>query len=87
MWTPSGTKNRILMGRPIRYRYRCRARPLGARKGDRGTLALSRQAKLARLGHVALDGTEVAANASKHKTMSYARPQQAEQRPAAEVQA
>lgn len=49
-------------------------------------LALCRQAGLARLGHVALDGTKVAANASKHKAMSYARLQREEQRLAAEVE-
>ncbi|TAK53492.1 MAG: IS1182 family transposase [Dehalococcoidia bacterium] len=36
-------------------------------------LALCRQAGLVRLGHVALDGTKVRANASKHKAMSYER--------------
>ena len=34
---------------------------------------LCRQAGLAKLGHVALDGTKVKANASKHKSMSYKR--------------
>jgi transposase len=36
-------------------------------------LALCRQAGLVKLGHVALDGTKVKANASKHKAMSYSR--------------
>jgi len=36
-------------------------------------LELCRQAGLARLGHVSLDGTKVRANASKHKAMSYER--------------
>jgi transposase len=36
-------------------------------------LRLCRQAGLARLGHVALDGTKQKANASKHKAMSYGR--------------
>jgi transposase len=36
-------------------------------------LRLCRQAGLAKLGHVALDGTKVRANASKHKSMSYER--------------
>jgi transposase len=36
-------------------------------------LKLCRQAGLAKLGHVALDGTKVKANASKHKSMSYQR--------------
>jgi hypothetical protein len=37
--------------------------------------ALSRieKAGLVKLGHVALDGTKIKANASKHKAMSYAR--------------
>ena len=34
-------------------------------------LALCHQAGLVKLGHVALDGTKVKANASKHKAMSY----------------
>ena len=36
-------------------------------------LALCRKAGMVKLGHVALDGTKVKANASKHKAMSYAR--------------
>ncbi|MGH2371403.1 MAG: transposase, partial [Chloroflexota bacterium] len=36
-------------------------------------LQMCRQAGLVRLGHVALDGTKVRANASKHKAMSYER--------------
>ena len=36
-------------------------------------LAVCREAGLVKLGHVALDGTKVKANASKHKAMSYAR--------------
>ena len=36
-------------------------------------LKLCRQAGLAKLGHVALDGTKVKASASKHKSMSYER--------------
>ena len=36
-------------------------------------LKLCRQAGLAKLGHVALDGTKIKANASKHKSMSYER--------------
>src|SRR4029077_1718783 len=38
-------------------------------------LHMCREAGLARLGHVSLDGTKVRANASKHKAMSYARLQ------------
>ena len=36
-------------------------------------LRLCEQAGLAKLGHVALDGTKIKANASKHKAMSYER--------------
>ena len=36
-------------------------------------LMLCKQAGMVRLGHVALDGTKVKANASKHKAMSYGR--------------
>ena len=43
-------------------------------------LALCRQAGLVQLGHVALDGTKVLANASKHKAMSYSRMPEAGQR-------
>jgi len=42
-------------------------------------LDLCRRAGLVKLGHVALDGTKVLANASKHKAMSYARMAEAEQ--------
>jgi transposase len=48
-------------------------------------LALCRQAGLARLGHVALDGSKIKANASKHKAMSYGRMVRAEAELAAEV--
>jgi transposase len=41
-------------------------------------LLLCRQAGLVKLGHVALDGTKVRANASKHKAMSYRRMQKKE---------
>jgi len=41
-------------------------------------LALCRQAGLAGLDHVAVDGTKIKANASKHKAMSYARMVEAE---------
>lgn len=49
-------------------------------------LRLCRKAGLVKLGHVALDGTKMKANASKHKAMSYARLQQEEARLAAEVE-
>jgi transposase len=48
-------------------------------------LALCRRAGLVRLGHVALDGTKIRANASKHKAMSYRRMQEVEPALAAEV--
>jgi transposase len=41
-------------------------------------LALCQRAGLVKLGHVALDGTKLKANASKHKAMSYERMQQRE---------
>ena len=41
-------------------------------------LVLCRKAGLVSLGHVALDGTKIKANASKHKAMSYDRMVQAE---------
>lgn len=41
-------------------------------------LRLCQKAGLARLGHVALDGTKIRANASKHKAMSYARMEKSE---------
>jgi transposase len=49
-------------------------------------LQLCRQAGLVSLGHVALDGTKLAANASKHKAMSYGRMHRAEAALAAEVE-
>src|SRR6266581_4396500 len=48
-------------------------------------LRLCREAGLVTLGHVALDGTKIKANASKHKAMSYARMVEAEPKLAAEV--
>src|SRR6266849_734756 len=48
-------------------------------------LGLCREAGLAKLGHVALDGTKLKANASKHKAMSYGRMAAAEAKLAAEV--
>src|SRR5919112_4188868 len=49
-------------------------------------LALCRRAGLVGLGHVAVDGTKLRANASKHKAMSYARMGPAEAGLAAEVE-
>jgi transposase len=48
-------------------------------------LRLCQQAGLVSLGHVALDGTKIRANASKHKAMSYNRMKTAEPALAAEV--
>src|SRR4051812_39381554 len=49
-------------------------------------LRLCQRAQMVRLGHVALDGTKLKANASKHKAMSYGRMKQAEPQLAQEVQ-
>jgi transposase len=49
-------------------------------------LRLCQRAKMVRLGHVALDGTKLKANASKHKAMSYGRMKETELRLAQEVQ-
>ena len=49
-------------------------------------LALCRQSGLVKLGHVALDGTKVKANASKHKAMSYGRMREKEEQLAVEVE-
>jgi transposase len=56
---------------------------LGALFGQ--VLTLCQAAGLVKLGHVALDGTKVKANASKHKAMSYGRMKKEEPRLAAEV--
>jgi len=50
-------------------------------------LKLCEKAGLVKLGHVALDGTKVEANASKHKAMSYERMQKEEARLRAEIDA
>ena len=50
-------------------------------------LRLCQQAGLVKLGHVALDGTKVKANASKHQAMSYERMGEAEKKLEAEVKA
>ena len=49
-------------------------------------LQLCRKAGLVELGHVALDGTRLKANASKRKAISYGRMRQAEAALAAEVE-
>ena len=48
-------------------------------------LAFCQRAGLVKLGHVALDGTKVRANASRHKAMSYRRMKEKETQLAAEV--
>lgn len=50
-------------------------------------LRIALEAGAMRLGRVALDGTKVKANASKHKAMSYGRMKQTEQKIEQEVQA
>ena len=50
-------------------------------------LKLCRAAGLVKLGHVALDGTKVQANASVHKAMSYGRMPETEKRLSTEVSA
>jgi transposase len=49
-------------------------------------LKLAEKAGLVRLGHVALDGTKIKANASKHKAMSYERMKKREAELQAEVE-
>lgn len=49
-------------------------------------LRLCQKAGLVKLGHVAIDGTKVKANASKHKAMSYDRMNETEQRLRREVE-
>lgn len=50
-------------------------------------LKLCAKEGLTKLGHVAVDGTKVQANASKHKAMSYARMKKEEERLRAEIAA
>lgn len=49
-------------------------------------LKLCQKAGLVKLGHVAIDGSKLQANASKHKAMSYGRMVEAEQKLQAEVE-
>ena len=51
------------------------------------SLRLCQAAGLVKLGHIALDGTKIKANASKHKAMSYGRMEETERRLEGEVQA
>lgn len=63
-----------------------RRRHLGALAGlFVQVLQLCAKAGLVKLGHVALDGTKIKANASKHKAMSYERMKKREAELAAEV--
>jgi transposase len=50
-------------------------------------LKLCKKAGLVKLGHVAVDGSKIQANASKHKAMSYERMQKEEERLKAEIAA
>jgi len=50
-------------------------------------LLLAREMKLVKLGRIALDGTKIKANASKHKALSYAHAKKIEQQLKAEVKA
>jgi transposase len=50
-------------------------------------LQLCQKAGLVKLGHVAIDGSKLAGNASKHKAMSYERMSEAEKQLQAEVEA
>jgi transposase len=50
-------------------------------------LKLCQKAGLVKLGHIALDGTKIKANASKHKAMSYKRMKEEEARLEAEITA
>src|SRR5664280_3713633 len=50
-------------------------------------LLLCEKAGLVKLGHVAIDGTKIKANASKHKAMSYDRMGETEQRLKTEIDA
>jgi transposase len=50
-------------------------------------LQLCQKAGLVKLGHVAIDGSKIAGNASKHKAMSYERMSAAEKQLQAEVEA
>jgi hypothetical protein len=49
-------------------------------------LQLCQKAGLVKLGQVAIDGTKLQANASKHKAMSYGRMTEAEEKLKAEIE-
>ena len=48
-------------------------------------LQICKRAGMVKLGHVALDGTKIQGNASKHKAMSYERMEKEEERLACEI--
>ncbi len=77
------------MNRPdFRTIAKFRARHLAALEGlFLQALKLCAAAGLVKLGHVALEGTRIAANASAHKAMSYGRMKAAEPKLAAEIEA
>lgn len=50
------------------------------------TIRLAKKAGLVKMGHVAIDGTKLRANASKHRAMSYGRMKKEEERLRAEVE-
>jgi transposase len=52
----------------------------------RQVLKLCQKAGMVKLGHVALDGTKIQANASKHESMSYGKMKKAESRLKAEIE-
>ena len=65
-----------------------RKRHLGALSGlFAQVLGLCREPRLVKFGHVALDGTKIKANASKHKAMSYGRMRGAEEKLAPRLRA
>ncbi len=49
-------------------------------------MQLCQKAGLVKLGHIAIDGTKIKANASKHKAMSYERMGEAEKKLQDEIQ-
>jgi len=64
-----------------------RKRHLDAFKGlFAQTVRVAREAGLANLAHVAVDGSKIKANASKHKAMSYDRRQEAEKQREGEIE-
>ena len=78
---------RLTNNKEIRERFAVlRKRHLAALSGlFVQSLRLCRQARLVGLGSLALDGTKLRANASRHKAMSYARMVKKEQQLEAEI--